>query len=285
MSNTQATNPIGTQRAAANMEESCNGVWCRNRTGGGKLSLSLSVTPCRCRRASRTSRRSSSIGCRSLLARRSSAGLWWITCQDPAKLISEINSQVALFRDLLIHIGTAKDCPEMREKIRKLRRNCVDACKHTCQLLLPQIRSSLAEGIPMDHPHLVFLFFMCQLFLRELAKCSRLVQLIPMDMSGYFENRAGPSNIGNVISQILLCKQIAPDFNQEEICSIAKDSQELTRIIQEIQEFLPQQDLNAEKGSALVLEEGASKWTRKKRRNSIYNNVGSFCCFCRPNYL
>lgn len=46
--------------------------------------------------------------------------------------------------------------------------------------------SSLAEGIPMDHPHLVFLFFMCQLFLRELAKCSRLVQLIPMDMSGYF---------------------------------------------------------------------------------------------------
>ena len=38
----------------------------------------------------------------------------------------------------------------------------------------------------MDHPHLVFLFFMCQLFLRELAKCSRLVQLIPMDMSGYF---------------------------------------------------------------------------------------------------
>ena len=61
----------------------------------------------------------------------------------------------------------------------------------------------------------------------------------------FAENRAGPSNIGNVISQILLCKQIAPDFNQEEICSIAKDSQELTRIIQEIQEFLPQQDLNA----------------------------------------
>lgn len=64
-------------------------------------------------------------------------------------------------------------------------------------------------------------------------------------LSYFSENRAGPSNIGNVISQILLCKQIAPDFNQEEVCSIAKDSQELTRIIQEIQEFLPQQDMNA----------------------------------------
>ncbi|RZF36512.1 hypothetical protein LSTR_LSTR008847 [Laodelphax striatellus] len=56
------------------------------------------------------------------------------------QLITEINSQVALFRDLLIHIGTSRDCPELREKIRKLRRTCVDACKHTSQLLLPQIR-------------------------------------------------------------------------------------------------------------------------------------------------
>lgn len=59
------------------------------------------------------------------------------------------------------------------------------------------------------------------------------------------ENRAGPSNIGNVISQILLCKQIAPDFNQEEICSIAKDSQDLAKLIQDMQEFLPQQDTAA----------------------------------------
>ncbi|XP_046661183.1 regulator of G-protein signaling 7-binding protein isoform X2 [Homalodisca vitripennis] len=200
-------------------------------------------------------------------------------------LITEINSQVALFRDLLIHIGTARDCPELREKIRKLRRTCVDACKHTSQLLLPQIRSAVAEGIPADHPHLVLLFFMCQLFLRELAKCSRLVQLVPMDMTGYFENRAGPSNLGNVISQILLCKTIAPDFNQEEIHSIAKDSQELNRIVHEMQEFLPQQESAAERPSALAAEDATSKWTKKRRRSSIYRNVGSFCCMCRPNYL
>lgn len=66
------------------------------------------------------------------------------------QLITEINSQVALFRDLLIHIGTARDCPELREKIRKLRRTCVDACKHTSQLLLPQIRR-LANSALIKH--------------------------------------------------------------------------------------------------------------------------------------
>lgn len=48
------------------------------------------------------------------------------------------------------------------------------------------ICSAVAEGIPADNPHLVLLFFMSQLFLRELAKCHRLVQVIPMDMSGYY---------------------------------------------------------------------------------------------------
>lgn len=52
----------------------------------------------------------------------------------------EINSQVALFRDLLIHIGQSKDSPELREKVRKLRRSCVEACKNTSQLILPQAK-------------------------------------------------------------------------------------------------------------------------------------------------
>lgn len=57
------------------------------------------------------------------------------------QLIVEINSQVALFRDLLIHIGQSKDCPELREKVRKTRRACVETLKHTSQLILPQLKT------------------------------------------------------------------------------------------------------------------------------------------------
>ncbi|GLV43248.1 decima [Carabus blaptoides fortunei] len=202
-----------------------------------------------------------------------------------AILILDINGQVALFRDLLIHIGQSRDSPELREKIRKLRRSCVEACKTTSQLIMPQLRSAAAEGIPADNPHLVLLFFMSQLFLRELAKCHRLVQVIPMDMSGYYDNRAGPSNLGNVISQILLCKQITPDFHQEELCSISKDSQEISRIIKDMQEYMPQQENNIEKNVALTGEDLNSQWISKRRRNSLYKNMGFFCCVRRPNYF
>lgn len=58
-------------------------------------------------------------------------------------------------------------------------------------------------------------------------------------------NRPGTSNFSNVISQILLCKTITPDFNAEEICSIAKDSEEIEKILQEMQEYMPQQENQA----------------------------------------
>ena len=167
----------------------------------------------------------------------------------------------------------------------------------TLLLLFNCIFSAVAEGIPADNPHFVLLFFMTQLFLRELAKCSRLIQVVPMDMSSYYGensirkkkiimkkfvrnkninffpplfplpstypstpppsaksfffffvvsaenlNRPGTSNFSNVISQILLCKTITPDFNAEEICSIAKDSEEIKKILQEMQEYMPQQE-------------------------------------------
>lgn len=60
--------------------------------------------------------------------------------------------------------------------------------------------------------------------------------------SKFKDNRAGPSNLGNVISQILLCKQITPDFNQEELCSITKDSQDLAQLLSEMQEYMPRQE-------------------------------------------
>lgn len=44
----------------------------------------------------------------------------------------------------------------------------------------------MADGILTDNPHLVLLFYMAQLFLRELVKSYRLIQVVPMDMSGYY---------------------------------------------------------------------------------------------------
>ncbi|XP_018331541.1 uncharacterized protein LOC108741287 isoform X2 [Agrilus planipennis] len=198
-------------------------------------------------------------------------------------LILELNGQVASLRDLLIHIGQDRDCSELREKIRRLRRNCVEGCKFIAQLILPQLRSAVAEGIPVYNSHHVLLFFMSQLLLRELTKCHRLVQVVPMDMSGYYENRAGPSNLGNVISQILLCKQITPDFNQEELCSIAKDSEEIVQLLTEMQEFLPKQETNLEHQMALT--EDLNKWTKKSRGSSLCKNMRFLCCIRRTNYL
>lgn len=59
-------------------------------------------------------------------------------------------------------------------------------------------------------------------------------------------SRTAPSNLGNVISQILLCKQINPDFQQEELCSIVKDSQELQELLEELQAHLPLQEMTPE---------------------------------------
>ncbi|XP_045774115.1 uncharacterized protein LOC123873335 isoform X2 [Maniola jurtina] len=202
-----------------------------------------------------------------------------------SSLITEINVQLALFRDLLIHIGQPHDCPELRERVRRLRRTCVEATKQTSQLVLPASKKSTSEGCA-DQPQLVLLYFMSQLLLRELAKCHRLVQLVPMDMTSYYENRAGPSNFGNVISQILLCKQITPDFNQEELCSIAKDTQEITRIVNDIQEYLPQhENLNHLETTVALKGDDVNGLWRNKRRGSLYKGMGVLCCMSRPNYL
>ena len=56
------------------------------------------------------------------------------------QIIVDINLQIAVFRDLLIHVGTAKDSSELREKIRRVRRQCVEGCKQTNTALLPQIK-------------------------------------------------------------------------------------------------------------------------------------------------
>lgn len=58
----------------------------------------------------------------------------------------------------------------------------------------------------------------------------------------FTENRTGPSNLGSVFSQIILCKQLAPDFNQEELRSIRKDGEDMQRLIDDMQEFMPMEE-------------------------------------------
>uniref|UniRef100_A0A1A9Z2E8 Uncharacterized protein n=1 Tax=Glossina pallidipes TaxID=7398 RepID=A0A1A9Z2E8_GLOPL len=155
-------------------------------------------------------------------------------------------------------------------------------CLHnTLRLPYPVKTSNLDEHPNGNQPHLVLLFSLLQIFLRELYKSYRLIQVIPMDMSGYYENRAGPSNLGNVFG-ILLCKQITPDFNQEELNSIKKDSHEIGVLMAELQEHMPQYDTHLERNPAGL---DGHAWPPKRRRTSIYKNLSLFCCISRPNYL
>ncbi|KAF8794865.1 hypothetical protein HNY73_002787 [Argiope bruennichi] len=60
---------------------------------------------------------------------------------DCQRIIEELNSSVANFRDLLIHIGKGHDNPEVRDKMRVMRKRCVDRCSAANRVLMPQIRN------------------------------------------------------------------------------------------------------------------------------------------------
>ncbi|XP_042217946.1 uncharacterized protein LOC121863391 isoform X1 [Homarus americanus] len=129
---------------------------------------------------------------------------------------------------------------------------------------------------------------------RELRKCKRLVQTMPVDMTEYYENKPGPSGMGGlgVISQLLLCKTLQPDFQQEEICSIEKDSEDILAILKEMLEYMPQltsvvcgQEDATSRNLALTGEDMFSIWSKKRTRRSLYRNMSSLCCTCKPAYL
>jgi len=206
-------------------------------------------------------------------------------------VIFDINVQIATFRDLLIHVGTSKDAPELREKIRRVRRQCVEGCKQTNTILLPQIKSALAEGTILDNQQLICLYMLSQLLERELDKCLRLVVAIPMDMSNYFESKTTTTQgLGNVLSQIILGKQVVPDFDVEEKASIEKDTLEIRQIILEMAEYLPHEDPEKARNGLTSVEaaSGKRKWAfKKKRRRGCHLPAQvstSFCCLCSSNY-
>ncbi|KAL7741219.1 hypothetical protein ACLKA6_015108 [Drosophila palustris] len=198
----------------------------------------------------------------------------------------EINCHVAQFRELLIFIGQSRDSPELREKIRRLRRSCVDACKQTAHLITPQPRHCL--GSPSERVHLSLLFQLTQLFRHELIKSYRLIQLVPCDMTDYYApTRTAPSNLGNVISQILLCKQINPDFQQEELCSIRKDAEELNELLDEMQSHLPNPEAIDETkhsdGKPMASPNTPPVWYTHHRRRGFLSRSRSLCCCFKPS--
>ncbi|XP_030565444.1 uncharacterized protein LOC115765855 [Drosophila novamexicana] len=207
--------------------------------------------------------------------------------RDPQKLIMEINCHVAQFRELLIFIGQTRDSPELREKIRRLRRSCVDACKQTAHLITPQSRHSQPASSSECRLQLQLLYQLTQQFRHELIRSHRLIQLVPYDMTDYYAPaRGAPSNLGNVISQILLCKQINPDFQQEELCSISKDAQELSELLGQLESHLPspapadepdlQLDLHLPHSCDVNL--AMSAWYKHQRRRSCRSRSRSLCC-------
>ena len=56
--------------------------------------------------------------------------------------------------------------------------------------------------------------------------------------------------LGNILSQIVLGKQVVPDFDAEEKASIEKDTREIRQIILEMAEYLPHED--PDKGRVLI---------------------------------
>lgn len=53
-------------------------------------------------------------------------------------------------------------------------------------LYLPSFDSDVAEGIPVDNQNFVHLVSCTQLMARELRKCKRLIQSMPVDMTEYY---------------------------------------------------------------------------------------------------
>lgn len=52
---------------------------------------------------------------------------------------------------------------------------------------------------------------------------------------------------------MFLCKQITLDFNEEELCSIQKDSEGIKTLIAELQEFMPQSEAHTGKSSYFMV--------------------------------
>ena len=90
--------------------------------------------------------------------------------------------------------------------------------------------------------------------------------------------------IGSVLTQIVLCKSMKPDFNAEEKVSIEKDKRELRQIISDMAECLPKEDPDkGEKEYSWRREQSLMKdilfckvYNNERRACTQYTSKGNF---------
>jgi len=198
--------------------------------------------------------------------------------------LTELNLQVALFRDLLLGVGSARDCPELREKIRKIRMEAVEDVVKTNNSLLPHVKKCISEGTIVDNGQLICLYLIARLLQRELDKCLRLVTFLPMqDMDKHFDNKTkkpgAGGGIGSMLTQIVLCTNTRPDFNAEEVASVAKDQKELFIIVEDMADHLPIEDPNKAVTGLTCNDQDGRKWTVKRQRRKCFIDCAG--CFCK----
>jgi len=200
--------------------------------------------------------------------------------------LSELNLQVALFRDLLLDVGSAKDCPELREKIRKVRMTAVDEVSKTNISLLPHIKKCISEGTIVDNGQLICLYLLARLLQRELEKCLRLVTSLPMDdMDKHFDNKSkkpATGGIGTMLTQIVMCTSVRPDFNAEETASVAKNQRELDTIVEDMADHLPIEDPTKALNGLTHNDPDRRRWTALNRKRKKCSSLSlAHCCFCK----
>lgn len=189
------------------------------------------------------------------------------------KNIDELNNVIAIFRENLIHIAKPVDCPEIRDKIKETRKKCLDLCVATSDIIMPQIRSDVAEGIPVDSQQLVNLVCCTQLFLRELRKCHCLVKTNPMDLRPLYEKRPRSSGM-SVLDKLVLFKLQPRDYHKEELQSIVRDTEQIATLLREMKEFMP-----CESNDKAFIDENLHRWNKRARR-SVCQFAEDWICYC-----
>jgi len=187
------------------------------------------------------------------------------------KALVTLNLQVALFRDLLLDVGSPRDGPNLREKLRRVRLDVVEATLRTNRLILPNIKDCSLDGTIVDTTPLVCLYLLARLLQAELEKCLRLVSNLPVqDMETYLESKSKKpctAGIGPILSKMALCNPL-PDFNSEEVTSVARSKTDIFGAVEDMAEHLPKEDPGKAMQGLTCHDLEVRSWTigRRKRR-------------------